>query len=358
MSNVLTEVPIESIWDYFPAGVILVDANCTLTGLNKGAEELFGINRSKLLEDDFRTNWWQACRLPASIYQHFQLAVDQGLAIPASTTTLTCDVLPLTLKYTVSPVYSKSKQIIGAVGFFNNIGLDWGQRVEHLEKLASIGQVAAGTVNEIRNPLTAIKGFAQLIQNRANVSAIPVIGEYCQLIRDEIDHINAIVSDFLTLAKPHAKHYKKLNIVELVSDVLAFLYGESLLLNIDILTKLPVAPIFITGCSENLKEVIMNICRNAFQAMPSGGSLQVAVSDHNDTVRIELSDSGCGMDSITLQKLFEAFYTTKETGTGLGLSICRRIIDEHGGHIQVTSQLGYGSTFTIVLPQEKSSGLI
>ncbi|GBG56841.1 sporulation kinase E [Sporomusaceae bacterium FL31] len=353
MLDSLTKNRVDLIWNAVPAGIIIVDSACRMTVFNKGAEELFGICRANIADLE-NLEAWQACRLPTSVYHSFQRAIHHGEASPTHKITMSLDYFALTIEYQVSPLHDDMGEVAGAIGIFKNLDKEreWERRVQHLETLAAVGQIAAGTVHEIRNPLTAIKGFAQLIQNRVERHNTLAISEYCTLISDEIDHINAIVSDFLTLAKPHDKPYTRLDIVTLVSDVLAFLYGESLLLKISIVSTIPDHPIYITGCLENLKEVLINICRNAFQAMEPDGILSVSITDQPHAVWIDITDTGCGMHEETMQKLFEAFYTTKETGTGLGLSICRRIICEHGGEIKVTSQLEYGSTFTIILPHE------
>ncbi|MEG6584333.1 two-component system sensor histidine kinase NtrB [Dendrosporobacter sp. 1207_IL3150] len=350
MSDCLTKGPINNIWDAVPASVIIVDSKCQITSFNKASEDLFGVTREKILGQ----NIVEACCAYQVTYDNdmFTKAVQSGIATPLTEFRITYNGLQITLAGTVYPVYNANQQITGAIGVLINLDKEkqWERRIQHLETLAAIGQIAAGTVHEIRNPLTAIKGFAQLIQCRATRQDTTSIYEYCTLISKEIDHINLIVSDFLTLSRPHEKPFLRLDIASLVTDVLAFLYGESLLVNITVLSELPDNSLYIKGCIENLKEVLINICRNAFQAMQPGGTLTVSVSKNLNSVYIEISDTGCGMDEKTLAHLFEAFYTTKETGTGLGLSICQRIIREHNGEIKVTSAHGVGSTFTIILP--------
>nr|WP_139164534.1 ATP-binding protein [Dendrosporobacter quercicolus]NSL49005.1 PAS domain S-box protein [Dendrosporobacter quercicolus DSM 1736]SDN17447.1 two-component system, NtrC family, sensor histidine kinase AtoS [Dendrosporobacter quercicolus] len=352
MSDYLAVNSAGLIWDAVPAGVIIVDANCRVKIFNKGAEELFGINRTTVIGLNI-LEAWQACRLSWAAENSFCQAVRYGISSQLQKTSISLNCFTVNIEYTVAPVYDDHDQSSGAIGIFKNLDKEREreQRVQHLEMLAAIGQIAAGTVHEIRNPLTAIKGFAQLIHNRVERHNTLNVSEYCTLISSEIDHINLIVSDFLTLSRPHDKPFIQLDVVRLVSDVLAFLYGESLLLKINIVSSLPDHPIYINGCLENLKEVIINICRNAFQAMSDKDKLTVAITEHPDSVWIEIADTGCGMDEQTQQQIFEAFYTTKETGTGLGLSICRRIILEHGGDIKVTSQPGQGSIFTIILPR-------
>jgi len=353
MTKTLSQEPMSLIWDAIPAAVIAVNDQHHISIFNKGAEELFGVERRDVLGQSI-INVLNACRISAE--HDYLTKAAEGLVTPLQEKTISVNGVNIHLQLIVTPLYNSDDVMAGAIGVFKNIEQirETERRVQHLEALAAIGQIAAGTVHEIRNPLTSIKGFTQLIQNRAERKNNTAVAEYCVLICQEIDHINTVVTNFLALSRPHDKPFTSLNIVTIVSDVLAFMYGESLLAGITIIYDPPSHPLYIKGSLEKLKEVLINVCRNAFQAMESGGTLSVTITSQTNTVTIDVSDTGCGMTEKTLENLFEAFYTTKETGTGLGLSICQRIIREHGGEIKVASQLNLGSTFSIILPQALS----
>ncbi len=225
------------------------------------------------------------------------------------------------------------------------------RRFEQLESLAGIGEIAAGAIHEIRNPLTSISGFIQLIMGRARRHNDQSLLDYCTLIAEEIGHINGILSDFLTLAKSPASKFAVIDLGQLIRDVCSMMYGEALLSKIAITARLPEKPLLICGSGDKIREVLINLFRNAFQAMPAGGPIAVAAAAGDDAVELTVADTGSGMPPAVMAEIFKPFYTTKETGTGLGLAICRRIMHEHRGEITVSSEEGRGTTFTLTFPQ-------
>lgn len=224
------------------------------------------------------------------------------------------------------------------------------RRIEQLEALAGIGEIAAGTIHEIRNPLTSIGGFVQLLKARAARQHDQTSVEYCTLISEEIGHINGILSEFLALAKPQEGKFACVNISQIIQDVLSLMYGEAVLSGIAISARLPDEAPSVYGNAEKIKEVLINLCRNAFQAMSAGGRVTITAGAYADAVRVAVSDTGHGIDPAALTEIFKPFFTTKATGTGLGLAICQRIMRDHGGDITVASEEGRGTTFTLVFP--------
>jgi len=218
------------------------------------------------------------------------------------------------------------------------------------EKLAIVGELAAGMAHEIRNPLTSIRGFLQLLQHRYNPEGPE--REYFQIMLEELDRINNIIKEFLSLAKPSQPQLKITDINELISETLLLAEQEALMN--EVMLK------FIKG--ENLplvfldpaqiKQVILNIISNAIHATGPGG--QVEITSHVDLEEnmlvINIKDNGPGIPPEQLPKIFDPFYTTKEQGTGLGLTLSQRIIEGHGGKIKVSSRVGEGSCFSIYLP--------
>ncbi len=226
------------------------------------------------------------------------------------------------------------------------------RRIEQLECLAGIGEIAAGAIHEIRNPLTSINGFIHLLKTRATRQTDQAALEYCTLISEEIGHINSILTDFLALAKPRATAFAAVDIGQLVRDVQGLMYGEAVLSRVTVEVRLPGGPLPVHGNADKIKAVLINLCRNAIDAMPDGGAITVTVTATagSGAVRVAVADSGVGMPAAVLTEIFKPFYTTKENGTGLGLAICRRIMQEHRGEITVASEEGKGTTFTITFP--------
>ncbi len=226
-----------------------------------------------------------------------------------------------------------------------------GRRIEQLESLAGIGEIAAGAIHEIRNPLTSISGFIQLMRARALRQADQVTTDYCTLIAEEIGHINSVLSDFLALAKSRNTKSVAVDIGQLIRDVQSLIYGEAILSKITVTARLPGEPLLIHGNGDKIKEALINLARNAFQAMPDGGALTITASADGPVARIELADNGQGIADNAITEIFKPFYTTKESGTGLGLAICRRIVEDHGGEITVSSEVGEGTVFTLTFPR-------
>lgn len=219
------------------------------------------------------------------------------------------------------------------------------------EKLALVGQLAAGAAHEIRNPLTSVRGFIQLLKNE--LQGTPKI-EYIDIIIKEIDRVNTIINEFLKLAKPAAPKRRPTNIRELVEDVHLLVEGEAFLNNItvhnDFTDNLP----DVMVDDEQIKQVLINVIRNAFEAMAEGGTLTIKAYEMplERRVCLEITDTGVGIDGNNVRRIFEPFFTTKDNGTGLGLAVSSEIIKSHGGTLDIKSKLGHGTTVYLCLPYE------
>ncbi|KIL73345.1 PAS domain-containing sensor histidine kinase [Bacillus badius] len=213
------------------------------------------------------------------------------------------------------------------------------------DKLSAVGQLAAGIAHEVRNPLTSVKGFMQLLAQETN-------NKYTDIILSELERIEFIMNEFLILAKPHQAIQRTLsNINEVLQDVIEFMKPEALLygaaLHLDFDETLPAV------CCEpkQIKQVIINLIKNAIDAMPSGGNIYLTTKLTDDNLAmIKVRDEGIGMSAERLERLGEPFYSNKEKGTGLGLMMCYKIIENHQGTIHFTSREGGGTTVRILLP--------
>ena len=218
------------------------------------------------------------------------------------------------------------------------------ERLLRSEKLSMIGQLAAGVAHEIRNPLTTLKGFVQLMQTKMDQ-------EHVDIMLSELDRINQIVSEFLVLAKPHKQELKVVNINGIVNKVISIVETQTNLKNIQVVLKtnghLPTIK-----CEENqLKQVFLNLFKNAIEAIDEKGKILVEteLADAN-YVKVRIEDNGCGISNDVIQRLGEPFFTTKETGTGLGLMVSQSIIQNHGGKLNILSELQKGTIVEVVLP--------
>ncbi|MGQ7875233.1 ATP-binding protein [Bacillus sp. 1A] len=218
------------------------------------------------------------------------------------------------------------------------------------DTLAAIGQLAAGVAHEVRNPLTVIKGFIQLFQiNKEDQE------KYFDLMLSEIDRIEAILQEFLSIAKTDEINTEQKNIYQIYKNVVSLMNTKAIMTNIQVELYADTKDISIE-CSENqLKQVFINILQNSIEAMTDGGKITIHIKEINDEgVIIHVIDEGIGIPEDRIKRLGEPFYSTKEKGTGIGLMLSYKIIESHQGNISIMSEVGVGTTVTIYLPKAQS----
>lgn len=220
------------------------------------------------------------------------------------------------------------------------------------EKLALLGQMAAGIVHEIKNPLTTIKGFSQILKkelvNRHEVC------EYAQIIEETTDDLNRVIMDFLSFARPRVPVFQRVWLNDLLNSVRSMLDSHLFMNGIEISYRMSSQDMAVYIDSGQFKQVIFNLVKNAVDAVQSCPKPMVEIEtlyleDQNAAI-LKITDNGIGMNKEELECLGTPFFTTKDTGTGLGLSICYQIINEHNGRLEVKSQPGRGTEFNIWLP--------
>jgi two-component system sensor histidine kinase PilS (NtrC family) len=266
---------------------------------------------------------------------------------------LTADGLRLRLGFSVSPLFSENGDTTGTVITFQDLthirALEETSRRQ--DRLAAIGRMAASIAHEIRNPLAAMRGSIQML--RADMEGESSQTELMEIILRESDRLNRIISDFLSYARPRSIIQSKVDVGELLRQTFTLLrHSAEISDGQTIEEEVPASPVLIDADSEQLRQVLWNLARNALQAMPSGGTLRATVQRQSpNRLRIAFSDTGRGMSPEQVEHLFEPFSSTTG-GTGLGLSIVYQIIRDHGGTINVRSREGQGTTITIELPSE------
>lgn len=215
------------------------------------------------------------------------------------------------------------------------------------DKLAAVGQLAAGVAHEIRNPLTSMKGYAEFLTLDEKD---PERLEFINIILDEIERVNTIVEDFMVLAKPKMVELEEKNVIPVIKNVVSLLEFEARKKHVKLSFDCPHEIIQIE-CDENrLKQVFLNFIKNGIEAMPNGGELHVKTIIHENNVQISIRDTGVGIPKEKLKQLGEPFYTTKKNGNGLGLMVSFKIIENHNGKVFVESEPNKGTTFNILLP--------
>ncbi len=213
------------------------------------------------------------------------------------------------------------------------------------EKLSVAGQLAAGIAHEIRNPLTSLKGFIQLLQSGATEKHI-----YYKIMLSELERIQLIISELLLLAKPQISQMRRIELRSILQYVQTLIESLAHMYNVHVISHFPNESIWIYGDENQLKQVFVNLMKNAIESMADGGELFLDVMLAETNVIIRILDQGCGMPEEVMRKIGQPFFTTKENGTGLGLLVSYDMIENHKGTIEVESIVGVGTTFTITLP--------
>jgi two-component system NtrC family sensor kinase len=221
------------------------------------------------------------------------------------------------------------------------------------EKLAAIGQLTAGIVHDVKNPVGAIKGLAELTQDEDDLS--PETRQAIDMIYDSAVKAETIVSDLLKFARQSEMEMKRQDLRERVNVALRltdYLIRKG---NLKLVTDLPDEPVEVACDSQQIEQVLVNMIDNAVHAMPEGGTLRINLSQVSSAAAIAIQDSGKGIEPEHLRRIFDPFFTTKPEGegTGLGLSVSYGIISSHNGRIDVESEVGEGTTFTILLPVDQ-----
>jgi signal transduction histidine kinase len=242
------------------------------------------------------------------------------------------------------------------------------QNMQRAHRLSSVGNLAAGMAHEIKNPLVSIKTFSQLLLSRYDDPEFRTT--FADIVPTEVDRIDSIVARLLDFARPKQTSFSSHSLRDIIEDVLTLVENQTRKACISVSTALPDEAVLVYGDEQQLHQVFLNLVLNAIDAMEGQGegvlSIEVTRSRMRqggnrlvpmpliDCVEVCVSDTGCGIVSESLDRVFTPFYTTKETGTGLGLSVVHGIVTDHGGAIDVQSVPGEGARFTISLPLESN----
>lgn len=220
------------------------------------------------------------------------------------------------------------------------------------QKLELVGQLAASTAHEIRNPLTGIKGLIKLLSEKYNDEEDQF---YFSVIGEEINRINEIISEFLVLGKPTADFLDVHDVNAIMNELHPLIQSEANLYNIQFQVNMDQSPKFIHCVKDHIKQVILNLTKNALEAMKNGGLLTITTVIENDHCLISIKDTGTGIPQEILGKIFDPFFTLKDTGTGLGLVVCRRIVNMYNGDITISSTENIGTEVIVTFPLYEES---
>lgn len=226
--------------------------------------------------------------------------------------------------------------------------LEMQEQIRKSDTLSVVGELAAGIAHEIRNPMTAMKGFIQLLES----SIQDDFSTYFYVINTELQRIESIITEFLVLAKPQAVRYSSQDVKGIMKETLDLMAAQALLKNVQFEQDWEGREYNVYCEANQLKQVFINMIKNAIESMSKGGTVHIKITEEvRGHIRVTIKDEGGGISKEKIKKLGEPFYTTKERGTGLGLMVSYKIIEEHKGTIEVESEEGNGTAFSISLPR-------
>lgn len=330
-------------------GVLLVDNEFRLVDISELACSILGIDRQQSIHQTME----EIFHAVPKEHQLVQRTLLDGVLVRNHAVSWTNNRERYELLMDSNLLRDNAGNVVGAYVLFKDVtnlrSLE--QQVQRSDRLAMIGQIAAGTAHEIRNPLTSIKGFLQVLNRTFNQNGMEREQGYTDLMLGEIDRINELVNEFLLLSKPKNVTYDKIDVSSVIREILPIINNQAVLHNVTIRYQSVYQIPKIVADRELLKQVFINLCKNGIEAMVQGGTLTIVekVEYRERKVTVEVQDAGPGIPAFLIDKIFDPFFTTKDSGTGLGLSVCQRIIHDIGGSIRVSSK-GYGTTFTVSVP--------
>ena len=347
---------VEDILRYMSNGIISVDSNGVITSINKAAENILGLKKDETIGKNARE---ALNKFGEAIDEIEEIYVKEGsfnrydIELNVSGKKRYCSI-------NVSPIAGSWEYRQGAIIVIQDITekREFDSQVQRMERLASLGRLAAGLAHEIRNPLTGLSLFLDDLHDR--ISNDEETATVISQALNEVERLEKLVNELLDYASPQRGEFQEADLNRLLDSIFRLLEKQLSKNKIELITEFCETP-EISADREKLKQAFLNVLLNAVQAMPNGGKLRVKtecgknedlllVLDSEKIVVITIEDSGNGIAEESLSKIFDPFFTTRSDGTGLGLSITHSIIDEHKGKIFIEKSSLGGAKFIIALP--------
>ncbi len=332
------------------SGLVGMDLERRITALNRAAEEITGFPAADAVGRRWETIFGDgippeeidlATRIEGWQVRRYEMRLRRtdGREVP--------------LGISFWPLRSGEGELAGIIGVFQDLSSikQMEERIRQADRLATIGRLAANIAHEIRNPLASLSGAIEVLTRE-----LPRDGTHdrlVQIVLRESDRLNRIIKDFLEYARPAALHPLPIEVGEVLDEVLLLLEHRTLPPGLKVVREydggltVPVDP-------QQFRQAMWNLCINALEAMPEGGELRIGagIVTQRQTRRLEVwvADTGSGIDPESLPHIFEPFFSTKPEGSGIGLALVHRVIQDHGGDVEVRSEPGVGTTFTLRLP--------
>jgi two-component system, sporulation sensor kinase E len=338
----------QSIVRSVTSGVITVGPDGSVATLNPAAERMLGTSEDVVVARTIRSVFKDDGGLAADVARVLEGRVPRTLR---DVTIVTRAGKTVHAQASVSRMRDVGGRKLGAVLTIEDVSeiKTLTDQLIRADRLAAMGELTAGVAHEVRNPLGIIRASVQLMEesgdNRAKAH------EAAEVIKHEIDRLDRVIKALLDFGRPSVPTMRPVEVQRVLEEVVLFTRKFADRSRVEIIEEYAQDAPVVRGDPEQLKQVFVNLISNAVQAMADeGGTLTVSVGFEDEFVFARFSDTGPGIESDVVGKVFDPFYSTRDDGTGLGLTIVHRIVDEHGGHIEVTSDPGTGTAFTVHLP--------
>ena len=342
----------DNILDSLADAVITVDSGNTVTYINPAGCELFGCRPEEVVGKPYLALFRPDANFCSPIVDTLQSGREhRGIEVDYPLPQRTPHVVAST-----SVLYDGRGRKLGVVAVIRDITEQFllRRKVAQTERLAAVGEMAAGIAHELRTPLTSIRGFVQYLQGSSSPREWR---EYGDIIIREVDGLNRIVSELLDLVRPQPLHPVPTDVNQLVRETLILARDAAAGARIAFVPELAAGLPLVEADPGPIKQVLLNIVVNGIEAIAGSGEIRIrTAADRPGRVAVSVADTGCGIAAAVRERIFDPFFSTKATGTGLGMAIARRIVDGHHGTIEIDSEEGCGTTVTIHFPAREMEG--
>jgi two-component system sensor histidine kinase PilS (NtrC family) len=327
-------------------GLIALDRAHRITAFNRAAEEITGVAAARAIGDS-----WAMLVGAAAPLTEIEATIDANPR--ASTRQETAlrrpDGSTVPVRMTFSALRSGEGERLGLIAACEDLSAirAMESRMRQADRLATVGRMAANIAHEIRNPLASLTGAIEVLTSPH--TAEDARERLSQIVARESERLNHIIKNFLEYARPAPLSIATFDVAAAAEEVLMLLEHRASPGSLKVMREFPPSVLWPVD-AQQFRQILWNLCLNAVEAMPEGGELRVAVAVRGETLEVTVSDTGEGIAAGDIAHVFEPFFSTKSEGTGLGLALVHRVVQEHGGDIDVRSSPGLGTTFTLTLP--------
>jgi two-component system sensor histidine kinase PilS (NtrC family) len=334
------------IFESAGTGLIAVDCAHRVTAFNRAAEEITGVTSTQAIG----RSWSELIGTTVPLGS-IEAAIDANAraSMRHETALRRPDGSTVPVRMTFSALRSGEGERLGLISACDDLSAirAMESRMRQADRLATLGRMAANIAHEIRNPLASLTGAIEVLTSPH--TAEDARERLSQIVARESERLNHIIKNFLEYARPAPLSITTFDVAAAAEEVLLLLEHRASPGSLKVIREFAPSVLWPVD-AEQFRQILWNLCLNAAESMPEGGELRVAVAVRGETLEVTVTDTGEGIAADDLSHVFEPFFSTKSEGTGLGLALVHRVVQEHGGEIDVRSSPGLGTTFTLTLP--------